>query len=213
MRNMFLFGTAISALLLMTACGKEQPQTEEPTTNKVTEKINHSKNEASNDTQKDQIQNIADKQQGEIVGLLQMPNPIRATTMEDIRQKMGLDFGLPEGAEDVRYSTIMNNTAQVDFTWGGAECTGRLQSSGETKLQDISGYYYQWENTETIDVGYNKAQVKWTRTEDGRDIGICIWWDAVPGIMYSVSMDNAATKEALAELANSFYIQMQGEAE
>lgn len=140
-----------------------------------------------------------------------VPNPFRDSTADGIRKQLGLDFNLPQGAENMRYSVIAGKTAQIDFDWQGADCTARIEASGATKLQDISGYYYTWQNQAEVAVGYNKAQARWTAAEDGRIVGTCIWWDAVPGIMYSVSMDSNADEASLVELANSVYVQMQGE--
>ncbi len=139
-----------------------------------------------------------------------MPNPIRESTAEDILNTLGVTFAVPEGAENVQYSVISDSLAQMDFVWNNAECTARAEPSGETSLKDISGFYYNWKNSAELKVGYNDATANWTKDENGSSVGICIWWDAAPGIMYSVSMKSDANAENLKKLANAVYVQMQG---
>lgn len=138
-----------------------------------------------------------------------MPNPIRESTAEDILNTLGVTFAVPEGAENVQYSVIGDSLAQMDFVWNNAECTARAEPSGETSLKDISGFYYNWKNSAELKVGYNEAKANWTNDENGNSVGICIWWDAAPGIMYSVSMKSNANAENLKKLANAVYVQMQ----
>lgn len=139
-----------------------------------------------------------------------MPNPIKESTSEEILNKIGVSFAIPDGAENLHYSVISGSLAQVDFLWNKAECTARAEPSGETSLKDISGFYYNWKNSAEVKVGYNNAKANWTKDENGNSVGICIWWDAAPGIMYSVSMRNNADAENLKKLANAVYVQMQG---
>lgn len=140
-----------------------------------------------------------------------MPNPVRDSTVQDILNTFGIRFALPEGAENARYSVIGGTLSQVDFTWNGDECTARAEPSGETSLKDISGFYYNWKNSAEVKVGYNTAKASWTKDEKGNSVGICIWWDAAPGIMYSVSMRSGAGEKSLSALANAVYVPVQGE--
>lgn len=139
-----------------------------------------------------------------------MPNPIRESTAEDILNTLGVTFSVPDGAEKVQYSVIGDSLAQMDFVWNNAECTARAEPCGETSLKDISGFYYNWKNSAELKVGYNEAKANWIKDENGNSVGICIWWDAAPGIMYSVSMKSNANAENLKKLANAVYVQMQG---
>jgi len=138
-----------------------------------------------------------------------MPNPIRELTAQDILNTLGVRFAIPDGAKNVQYSVISDSLAQMDFIWNKAECTARAEPSGETSLKDISGFYYNWKNSADVKVGYNEAKTNWTKDENGNSVGICIWWDAAPGIMYSVSMKSNANAENLKKLANAVYVQMQ----
>lgn len=146
------------------------------------------------------------KNQPVVIG---MPNPVHESTAEEILRKVGVSFAIPEGAENVHYSVIGDSLAQMDFVWNKAECTARAELSNELSLKDISGFYYDWKNSADVKIGYNNAKAKWTKDENGNSVGICIWWDGVPGIMYSVSMKNNADAENLKKLADAVYIQMQ----
>ena len=141
---------------------------------------------------------------------VEMPNPIVESSFEEIQQKLGITFGIPKDAENIYYSIIAGNLAQADFTWQGADCTARIKPSTSTELEDISGYYYEWDNELEIPVGYNSATARWSVIED-QTIGICIWQDIVPGLTYCVSMRNNATLENLFILANAVFIPLQGD--
>lgn len=139
-----------------------------------------------------------------------MPNPVHESTAEEILNKIGVTFAIPKGAKNIHYSVIADSLTQMDFLWNKAECTVRAEPSGETSLKDISGFYYNWKNSADVKVGYNEAKAKWTKDENRNSVGICIWWDAAPGIMYSVSMKNNANAKKLEKLANTVYVPQQG---
>ena len=139
-----------------------------------------------------------------------LPNPIEKSSLDGIMQTLGVKFSVPTDATNIEYSIISKKIGQANFVWNGVECCARIQPSNEIELYDISGFYYQWENESTCKVGYNQAQVKWTKTDSGEIPGICIWLDFVPGITYSVSMKDKADSEKLCELANLVYMQLQG---
>ncbi len=142
---------------------------------------------------------------------VEMPNPIVESSFEEIQQKLGITFGIPNGAENIYYSIIAGNLAQMDFVWQETECTARIKPSTSTELEDISGYYYEWDKEIELPVGYNSATARWIETDSGQTIGICIWQDIVPGLTYSVSMSKNATLENLFILANAIYIPVQGD--
>lgn len=141
---------------------------------------------------------------------VEMPNPIEKSSFEEIQQKLGITFGIPKDAENIYYSIIAGNLAQVDFIWQGADCTARIKPSTSTELEDISGYYYKWDKEVELPVGYNTATARWFEAE-GEITGICIWQDIVPGLTYSVSMKQNATLENLFILANAIFIPVQGD--
>ena len=141
---------------------------------------------------------------------VQMPNPVLESSFEEIQEKLGITFGIPKDAENIYYSIISGDLAQMDFIWQEAECTARIKASTSTELEDISGFYYEWDKEIELPVGYNSATARWIEA-DGETIGICIWQDIVPGLTYSVSMRKNATLENLFILANAVFIPLQGD--
>ena len=141
---------------------------------------------------------------------VEMPNPVVESSFEEIQEKLGITFGIPKDAENIYYSIIAGDLAQMDFTWQEAECTARIKASTTTELEDISGFYYEWDKEIELPVGYNSATARWIEA-DGETIGICIWQDIVPGLTYAVSMRENATLENLFILANAVYIPVQGD--
>ena len=140
----------------------------------------------------------------------ELPNPIVESSFQEIQEKLGITYGIPKDAENIYYSIIARNMAQVDFRWQEAECTARIKASTSTELEDISGCYYEWEKEIELPVGYNSATARWS-TIDDKTVGICIWQDIVPGLTYSVSMKQNATLENLFILANAVFIPLQGD--
>lgn len=137
-----------------------------------------------------------------VIGL---PNPIKEVSNEEILNKFGYTFVIPQGVENVRYSTISNSLAQVNFTWKGANCNVRFEPTEEKSVKDISGFYYDWKNSANVKVGEISAKAKWTEDGEGNVVGICIWYDSATKSNRSVSMKSNANKENLTELANAVF--------
>lgn len=136
-----------------------------------------------------------------------LPNPIKDSSAEEMKEKFGVVFNFPEGAENFVYTTINDKLFQVDFNWKGAECNVREQTvdseNSDDNIEDISGFYYEWKNESDVNVYGKKAKAKWTNDGEGNIVGICIWRD--DDKVFSVSMRENASEENLLELANSVY--------
>ncbi len=139
-----------------------------------------------------------------------VPNPVKESSADEISTSLGFYFNVPADAKDVSYSIISGSLAQAMFSWNDSDCVVRAKMSSELEPKDISGFYYNWQETSFVKVGYNDATVKLFNS-DSESVGICIWLDVVPGIEYSVSIKSNASKEKLAELSNLVYAPMQGE--
>ena len=139
-----------------------------------------------------------------------LPNPMQESNEQEIMETLGISFDLPEGTEDVKYFIIDAGDepamAQAMFMYNGANITYRIQSGAE--FADISGVYEEWATTDTAEIGYCSGEIY--LSDDGQ--GVCLWFDTVPGLMYSVYMDTQADAEALAVLANELFVPMQGDA-
>lgn len=118
-----------------------------------------------------------------------LPNPVRECSAEEVLEKTGFSFKVPSEAEDVHYSVIAGNLAQMNFVWSGCDCTARIKAAEGVELEDISGCWYNWEKVSDEKIGWCKAVAKYLTTEKGNVVAVCSWIDAVPGIVYSFSMD------------------------
>lgn len=138
-----------------------------------------------------------------------MANPMTETTLEEINQYYPVI--LPEGTSDELYffikNTEVNPLAQVDFTYETLSYTYRIL--GTTEDNDISGMYVEWNETLEVEVGYNTATIS---LNEGKE-GMIIWYDAAPGLKYSIIMETDATAELLVNMANLLYIPAQGDAQ
>ena len=142
--------------------------------------------------------------------LVGVPNPIHESSAAEIQSLMNVQFGVPDGAEKLRYSIIAGKLAQMDFEWEEADCTARIQPDlvGEgDAITDISGFYYDWSNEASAMIGNNPAQVKWTITDGGEILGICLWQNKTANLTYSVTMKQNADSGKLVTLANAVYLE------
>ena len=136
-------------------------------------------------------------------------NPLIEATAEDIQTTLGIDMALPEGAEDVVYTIIDTepaDIAQADFIWQGHAVTYRICAAVE--YADISGLYYDWANALEWQVGTCPGRVCY----NAEGPGYCGWYDAAPGLLYNVAVTEGATSELLTDLASMLYVPVQGNA-
>ena len=114
-----------------------------------------------------------------------LANPWEETTAEELAQFPGVAFGVPEGAEDIEYRLLREDAlAEMQFTWYDLRYCARIKPAAG--FEDISGLYYDWTHE-------MPCQVSWCEGVDRRYIGedetvdVSLWYDAVSGLMYSVS--------------------------
>lgn len=137
-----------------------------------------------------------------------MANPWTETTAEALMQALGVQFGVPEGAEDIVYRMLEpENLAEMRFSWRGTEYVARIKPAAE--FEDISGFCYSWNVEEVSAIGWCEGRILGT---DGATV--CLWYDAAPGLMYSVSAAAPADAEVdILTVAQMVYLPAQGEAE
>lgn len=117
----------------------------------------------------------------ELVGI---PNPWVETDAEGLVQTLGLEFNVPEEAEDVIFR--MNESEQIaemQFVLYKMPFTARIKPSG-LEMEDISGLHYKWEfEKESNDHWF---QEKIMRAKDGdKTVEAFLWFDIVPGLTRS----------------------------
>lgn len=135
-----------------------------------------------------------------------LPNPMVESNPEEILQKLGVEFLVPEGAEDVRYFIISGKMAEMQFRLDGSDCNARIQP--EPEFTDISGMYYDWNQTENFSIGACEGK-RMIASEDGKPVSCCLWYDTVPGLMYSLSVVGGSAD--ILSAAISVYSPMQTE--
>jgi len=141
---------------------------------------------------------------------VQIGNPVREVTLEELINITGISLPASEEIEDVSYSVIQidgeNPVAQMDFTYQGVEFFLRVQATGELEAGDISGLHYEWEEKEQAAVGYCEATVYLKE-----DVGYIAWLDIAPGILYNLGVTESADAESLIKAANLVFSPLQGE--
>ena len=148
---------------------------------------------------------------GEPVGIA---NPWTELSGEDFTRVSGVSFRVPEGAENVIWRWMESESlAELQFTLDGADFCARAQPAAlrDGELMDISGIYYYWESEEKITVAHCSGILSGARADASDWVERCLWYDAAPGLMYSLS---AVTENPdgldLAAVAEQIYIPLQG---
>lgn len=136
-----------------------------------------------------------------------MPNPLRESSVKEILKEIGVRLPAPEFANSASWFVIKGEPVigELRFTVYGKNYNYRVASM--SSFSDISGMYYQWTDSAVASVGYNSAAVSFIKGEQG----IIQWYDAAPGLMYSLSVDSGADAKALTEMAGSIYTPVQGD--
>ncbi len=118
-----------------------------------------------------------------------VPNPLVETDADGVIQQLGFALKVPDGAENVQYFILSGDTEELRFTLNGLDYTARLKPT--VSFEDISGMYYEW--TDTMDDELKGRECKLMRYcgSDG-DIDLCMWYDAVPGLMYSITTSDSS---------------------
>ena len=123
--------------------------------------------------------------------IVSMVNPWLDVTEEQLMEVSGLSFGIPEGAENVLFRWLESeNLAEMQFTVDNDEYCARIEPAAlnEGELMNISGMYFAWENEEEVTVGHCKGTIGQAQTGSEEYVELCLWYDMVPGLMYSLSV-------------------------
>ena len=120
-----------------------------------------------------------------------MANPwIYDLTAEEVKERTGCEFIVPEGAYDVAFMVNENDSlAEMNFTMDNVRYCARMKKTED--YEDISGLFYEWDAEGVDKVGEIMADVRLNTPEN---ISNVIWFDN--GMMYSLYTDGA-DKEGL----------------
>lgn len=116
-------------------------------------------------------------------------NPLVETDAAGVEQTLGFALRVPDNAENVKYFILADDTEELRFTADGLDYTARLKATDG--FEDISGMYYEW--TQTLDDELKGRECKQMRyCGDEGDIDVCLWYDVVPGLMYSITTSDSS---------------------
>lgn len=139
-----------------------------------------------------------------------LANPWMDTTAEALKAEYGLELGVPEGATNVAWRVLpAKPLGEMTFTWYDMDYTARIAPT--EGFEDISGIYVDWENQSEWTVG--RCAAVCYRGRDGENmVDLCLWYDELTGMMYSVSTE-AKDLDGFDILASAeqLYIPLQSE--
>lgn len=134
------------------------------------------------------------------------------TTAGEMVEAMGYHMAVaPEGASDVSYHALGldgHTVGEVTFTLNDVRWSYRMAATIElhTEFRDISGQDGSYAVTGDTEVGWCPARISYTEGGAGK----LIWFDVVPGLLYSLTMDSGAAEQALYDTAVQVYSPAQG---
>ena len=138
-------------------------------------------------------------------------NPWEETDEAGFLEATGLSLAVPEGAEDVLYLVMPSEgLGEMQFFLNGLKYSARIKAAAE--FEDISGLYYDWTGEEDCKVSYCEGKVL-TAQDGGETVSACMWFDVVPGVMYSLSTTAEDAEAAqIQTVAEAVFEPMQGDA-
>ena len=131
-------------------------------------------------------------------------------TAQEIVETIGYDMAVaPADAELVLYDVFALDgltVGETTFVKDGIGWTYRTAATSALELSDISGMADGSTQAEG-EVLWCGARISYTEGGAGK----IIWFDIVPGLLYSLSMDSGASEEALLAMAGELFVPAQGE--
>ena len=130
-------------------------------------------------------------------------------TASQIIESLGYQMAVaPEGAQDIVYTAFYVGdltTAQTEFTVNGiryAYCT-----AAALQMEDLTRKEIPDAVKETSSVLWCPAELYYQPGGEGK----LLWYDVVPGLLYSLYMEDGASAENLMTMANEIFTPAQGD--
>ena len=138
------------------------------------------------------------------------------TTAEEIMEKLGFEFGMPEGIQDPTYTMLEDyKLAEMRFTLEayGEDMTFTARIMSESEFRNMSGVMAnEWSAEEDCEFHGLQAQLLRVDLDTGEIIEIFLWFDVVPGLMYSVTVHGTDLDGFdIQAIAEQLYIPTQGD--
>ena len=137
------------------------------------------------------------------------------TTAKDMVEELGYHIAVaPENATDITYDAFRLNdlvVAETTFLLDDVRYSYRMAATYEISedFSDISGTGELYSSHKTSEVGWCPARIYYTENGYGK----IIWFDIVPGLLYSLSMETNASEETLLSLAHDLFTPAQDAAD
>ncbi|MGM9619475.1 MAG: hypothetical protein ACI3W8_06565 [Oscillospiraceae bacterium] len=134
-------------------------------------------------------------------------------TAQQIVEALGYDMTVaPENAQEVVYNAFALDgltVGETAFSLDGVAYSYRTAATGviEEDFADISGMKQSFLRELSGQVLYCPARLSFDEGGQGK----IVWFDVVPGLLYSLSMDHGASEAALQSMAEQLFTPAQGE--
>ena len=134
-------------------------------------------------------------------------------TAQQIVDTLGYEMEVaPEGAKNVSYSAMLQDgltVAETSFTLDGVKYAYRTASTSsvDDNFADISGDSGKYQVSAATQVGWCNARIYYNMDGSGK----LVWFDVVPGLLYSLTMSDGASQSALLDMAQQLYTPAQGD--
>ncbi len=118
-------------------------------------------------------------------------NPWAEVTMRQFYRLSGVSFDVPKGAENVVYRWLdSERLGEMQFVLDGDEFCARVHPEvlRDGELANISDMYFMWENEEAVKIRHCDGTIGTAKTGSTEWVELCLWYDKVPGLMYSLSV-------------------------
>ncbi|MBP3594913.1 MAG: hypothetical protein J6J44_10325 [Lachnospiraceae bacterium] len=129
------------------------------------------------------------------------------TTAMDIVQDLGYNVNVaPADAVNITYNAFLLNgltVAETSFVIEDIRYSFRMAATSEIAedFADISGTGTEYDMQTASEVGWCPAKLYFNENGEGK----IIWFDIVPGLLYSLSMETNASEEALLTMAHELF--------
>ncbi len=140
----------------------------------------------------------ADSYDTEPMASAEKPNPwVTVKDSESLKENTGIAIDAPAAADEIAYSSLGDEIADVTFTVEGHEYTLRASK----RIDDFSGLYGKTEKESTVVSVNGTADLE--VFSDGDEIYLKITWSDGDTV-YILTNTDGATEEAFLEVYNSF---------
>jgi len=136
-----------------------------------------------------------------------LANPLHEATADSLKETFGVTMTAPTFVNSVSWFSIDGNpgTAEMRFAIGSQNYTYRASKTGT--FQDISGMNYTWKLTGSAVLPADSSLngLNPTVNINEGEQGVLLWYDSASQMMYSLSMDSAASAQQLTTVAGRIY--------